>query len=813
MARVDHPAYFAFIPGSSTWPGALGDFLASALNVYAGSWMESSGPSQVELQVLDWFKDWIGYPEEASGILLSGGSAANMTALGCARETLAGAMRDDLMVYVSDQAHSSLARAARALGFRPDQVRVLPVDDDHRMRPELLEGAMAADVAAGRRPLFVSVSAGSTNTGAIDPLEELTEIAHRHGAWLHVDAAYGGFAALTERGRGWLRGIELADSVTLDPHKWLYQPFECGCLLVREGPRLRRAFTLTPDYLADAEAEDEEVNFSDLGVQLTRCARALKVWMSVTLFGAAAFRAAIDASLDLARLAEARVREHPELELLSPAQLGIVCFRRRFPGGEPAQDASNAALVRAFAASGRGLVSSTRLHGAYAIRLCVLNHASTAADVERDARVARHRRRAARAARHGARHRPPGRAARDAVGGRVGRRRRAAGARGRAAVRAARPAGALGARRHRASRGAHRRRGGGAALRERARLLRHPRRPRRGAGRRPRGARARARRLLRRARRPRLGRRLRLSAARHRDRGDRPADGQADRRDAARADARRARDRRRTCGARPTSGSRSADTLRRLGPFREVGPEEHPLTATRAAAIAGAALVAAVAVIVLELASDHRDAPVVWAVFAPAVIWSFVGTGLYAWAARPANRVGMLMVLLGFGWFLFTLDASNTPWLYTVGLVTGGLWGGVFLHLGLSFPSGRLYTRLDRRLVIAGYFIFPLAFVPALLFSGPAEMKCLDCPENVAADPGRCRPRGDPHRRRRGRLHRAVRPGAEARAGALARRERVRAAAARARVRVLARHLPARDRGARRRRATSRSGRRSSPPR
>jgi signal transduction histidine kinase len=162
-----------------------------------------------------------------------------------------------------------------------------------------------------------------------------------------------------------------------------------------------------------------------------------------------------------------------------------------------------------------------------------------------------------------------------------------------------------------------------------------------------------------------------------------------------------------------------------------VGPEEHPLTVTRAAAIAGVALVAAVAVIVLELESDHRDARVVWAVFAPAVIWSFVGTGLYAWAARPANRVGLLMVLLGFGWFLFTLDAANTPWLYTVGLVTGGLWGGVFLHLGLSFPSGRLYTRLDRALVIAGYFVFPLAFVPALLFSGPAELNCPDCPENV----------------------------------------------------------------------------------
>jgi signal transduction histidine kinase len=162
-----------------------------------------------------------------------------------------------------------------------------------------------------------------------------------------------------------------------------------------------------------------------------------------------------------------------------------------------------------------------------------------------------------------------------------------------------------------------------------------------------------------------------------------------------------------------------------------VGSESHPLTVPRAVAIAVAAVLAGAVVIVLELASDHRDARVVWAVFAPAVIWSFVATGLYAWAARPANRVGVLMVLLGFGWFLFTLDAANAPWLYTVGLVTGGLWGGVFLHLGLSFPTGRLSTTLDRALVIAGYVVFPLAFVPALLFSSPAELNCLDCPENV----------------------------------------------------------------------------------
>jgi signal transduction histidine kinase len=159
--------------------------------------------------------------------------------------------------------------------------------------------------------------------------------------------------------------------------------------------------------------------------------------------------------------------------------------------------------------------------------------------------------------------------------------------------------------------------------------------------------------------------------------------------------------------------------------------DQHPLTVRRGAAIAAAALVAGAAVIALELASDHRDARVVWAAFAPAVGWSFVGTGLYAWRARPGNRTGLLMVLLGFAWFLFTLDAANAPWLYTVGLVTGGLWGGVFLHLGMSFPSGRLRTRSDRALVIAGYVIFPLAFVPALLFAGPSDLGCDDCPVNV----------------------------------------------------------------------------------
>jgi glutamate/tyrosine decarboxylase-like PLP-dependent enzyme len=379
MSRLDHPGYFAFVPACGTFPAALGDFMAAALNPYVGAWMEAAGPSRLELVVLEWFKEWIGYPPEAAGVLVSGGSAANMTALACAREALLGPMTDTAVAYVSDQAHSSLARAARALGFRPDQLRVVPTDRQRRLRPEALDGAIAADLAAGRTPLFVAAAAGTTNTGAIDPLEQVAAVCRKHGVWLHVDGAYGGFAALTERGRAALRGIELADSVTLDPHKWLYQPFECGSLLVREGRLLRSAFEIEPDYLRDNAAhENAEVNFADRGLQLTRGARALKIWLSISFFGAAAFREAIDRCLDLAVLAEEHVRARPELELVSPASLGIVCFRRRGPEGEPEEDAArrNAALVAAYERTGRGLLSSTRLHGRYAIRLCVLNHTS-----------------------------------------------------------------------------------------------------------------------------------------------------------------------------------------------------------------------------------------------------------------------------------------------------------------------------------------------------------------------------------------------------------------------------------------------------
>jgi aromatic-L-amino-acid/L-tryptophan decarboxylase len=380
-ARSFHPGFFAFVPSSGTWPGALGDFIASALNLHTGAWMVGAGPSRLELEVIEWFKDWLGYPAEAGGTLVTGGSIANMTALACAREHLVGAMRDDVVAYVADQTHSSVPRAARVLGFRPDQVRVLPVDREYRMVPRMLAAAMDADASAGRRPLFVSANGGATNTGAVDPLPAIAEVCRERGVWMHVDAAYGGFAALTERGRAALSGIELADSITLDPHKWLYQPYECGCVLVRNARALPEAFAMTPDYLRDFRPLAGEVNFADHGLQLTRTARAFKLWLSIRALGLRAFREAVDRALDLAGAAAERIERSSELELMAPPSLGIVCFRRR--AGEEDADRLNAGLVAALEASGVALASSTRLRGRYAIRMCVLNHTTRAEDVER----------------------------------------------------------------------------------------------------------------------------------------------------------------------------------------------------------------------------------------------------------------------------------------------------------------------------------------------------------------------------------------------------------------------------------------------
>jgi aromatic-L-amino-acid decarboxylase len=380
----DHPRFFAFVPSCPTWPSILGDFLAAGSNIFAGTWLQSAGASTAELVVIDWFRQWLGWPPQTSGILLPGGSQANLTALACARDTTPGARSSGAVIYVSSQGHSSVTRAIRVIGFADDQVRAVPVDAALRMRTDALAAAMEADRAAGRWPFLVVANAGATNTGAVDPLEEIAAVCAAGGVWLHVDAAYGGFAGLTVRGRDWLRGIEAADSITLDPHKWLYQPYEAGCLLVREGTRLGDAFQIMPDYLQDTAVEGRDVNFADRGIQLSRSARALKIWLSVKYFGVDAFRAAIDRSLDVALHTQELVEESSVLELVSPATLGIVCFRRRFGGlDEAGLEQANAELAHRLAESGEGMVSSTRVDGRYALRMCVLNHRSGPQDVER----------------------------------------------------------------------------------------------------------------------------------------------------------------------------------------------------------------------------------------------------------------------------------------------------------------------------------------------------------------------------------------------------------------------------------------------
>ena len=385
-AREPHPGFLAYVPSCPTFPAVLGDWLATGFNFFAGVWPVASGPNGLEVAVLDWFREWIGMPPGTGGLLTSGGSGANLTAVVAARHA---AVRDDaarlnrLTMYTSDQAHSSVRRAGWIAGVPRDQIRAVPTDEGLCLRTDALAAMLRADRDAGFIPFLVVANGGTTNTGAVDPLPAIADLCERERLWLHVDAAYGGFGALTERGRRSLDGLGRADTVTLDPHKWLFVPFECGCLLAREPRRLADVFRIYPEYLKDVESAGEEINFADYGEQLTRYSRALKVWMSVSYFGTDAIAAAIDEGMNLAALAQSLVESAPSLELLSPARFGICCFRVH-PAGidDPrALEALNERALAAVNAQGRYFISSTRLGGAYSLRICVLGFRTTADDI------------------------------------------------------------------------------------------------------------------------------------------------------------------------------------------------------------------------------------------------------------------------------------------------------------------------------------------------------------------------------------------------------------------------------------------------
>jgi aromatic-L-amino-acid decarboxylase len=365
--RPIHPRFFARVSSPSNYVSALADAVASGFNVLGTSWVASSGPSTVELAVVEWLRGWCGMPEGSEGLLVSGGSTASLTALVAAREARGG---EGGVVYVSDQAHASILRDLRVMGER--EVRVLPSDGSSRLAVDAVAAAVAEDRAAGRTPFALVATAGTTNTGAVDPLDELADLAAAEGLWLHVDGAYGAAAALCAPGRAVLAGLGRGDSLVIDPHKWLFQPYEAGAVLLREPGVLERTFSLTGEYLRDTFGG--EVNFRDRGVQLSRGVRALKLWLSVQVFGVSAFRDAVEQGIRLAEHAEAVLEERPGWEIVTPAQLGIVCFARE--GGDESR-ISEAMVLEGYAAP-----STTVLRGRTVLRLCTINPRTTFEEIE-----------------------------------------------------------------------------------------------------------------------------------------------------------------------------------------------------------------------------------------------------------------------------------------------------------------------------------------------------------------------------------------------------------------------------------------------
>ena len=365
IQHPDHPRFFARIGSPSNYASVLADTAAAGFNVFAGSWTGGSGPATVELVVLDWLRELCGLPDGTEGVLVSGGSVGSLVALAAARTARFGDRTpDEAVAYVSSEGHASIPRALRVLGLRHE---VVPARDDCRLAADDVRAAIEADRTAGRVPVCVVATAGTTSTGAIDPLRELAQL----GLWLHVDGAYGAPAVLC----GALSGLEHADSLVLDPHKWLFQPYEAGCVLVREPGLLERTFALSGVYLRDTEGG--EVDFRDRSVQLTRTSRALKLWLSIRIFGLAAFREAVAHGIALAEHAEALLRSRPGWEVVSPAQLAIVCFRRE------GDDAHQTAIAEAMVRDGFAAPSTTVLGGRVALRLCTINPRTTFDDIER----------------------------------------------------------------------------------------------------------------------------------------------------------------------------------------------------------------------------------------------------------------------------------------------------------------------------------------------------------------------------------------------------------------------------------------------
>jgi len=369
------PGYLAYIPGGGLLQTAVADYIGDAVNRYVGVWAAAPGMVQLEVNVIRWFGEIVGYSPGAAGFLTSGGSLANFGAVVTARRHLLGEQFLRGTIYASDQTHHSMEKAAALAGFPVANVRAVPSDDRFRIQLPALEERIRADAGAGFQPFLIVGNAGTTNTGAVDDLDALADVASQERLWLHVDAAYGGFFLLTERGRRVMHGIARADSITLDPHKALFLPYGTGSLLVRDGERLRRAHALTAEYLPAMQDTQDLVDFCQVSPELSRPPRGLRVWLPLKLHGAAAFRRALDEKLDLAAWAARELhRLEPAIEVVAEPQLSTVAFRLRRPATDPeALNRLNRAFLERINARNRVHLTGTMLGDRFVLRICVVS--------------------------------------------------------------------------------------------------------------------------------------------------------------------------------------------------------------------------------------------------------------------------------------------------------------------------------------------------------------------------------------------------------------------------------------------------------
>jgi aromatic-L-amino-acid decarboxylase len=364
------PGYLAYIPGGGVYASALADFIACAVNRYVGVAQAAPALSQIEETAAAWLCELMGYPPDAQGLLTSGGSLSNFTAIVTARHERLGEDFRRGTMYFSEETHHCVAKAARLAGFPRANLRTLPVDNRFRLAPDALESALAADHARGLHPFLVVANVGTTNTGAVDPLPDVLRIARAHGLWVHADAAYGGFFRLATGGPELMPGIAECDSITLDPHKGLFLPYGLGALVVRDGAALARAHRDAASYVQDVGSEGS-LGFADLSPELSRDFRGLRLWLPLQLHGLAAFRQQLDEKLSLARWAFDELGGEALFEMLDEPQLSVVAFRLRAP--EADAERLGPELLRRVNARRRVFLSSTRLRGRYALRICVLS--------------------------------------------------------------------------------------------------------------------------------------------------------------------------------------------------------------------------------------------------------------------------------------------------------------------------------------------------------------------------------------------------------------------------------------------------------